>query len=102
MNELKKYLGAFALSVTVLFSLAGIIAGAVTAHDRAEKVIFGKDYAVLTFGDFSEYKNESEENGLYVDLSFLKNIEKIEKILPYTPFGAVWALIKETMEGKER
>ncbi len=93
MKELKKYFGSFVLSVTVLFSLAGIIAGAVTAHDRAEKVISGKDYAVLTFGDFSAYENE--ENGLYVDFSFLKNTKKLEKILPYTPFGAVWALIKE-------
>lgn len=102
MNELKKYLGAFALSVTVLFSLAGIIAGAVTAHDKAEKVIFGKDYAVLTFGDFSAYENKREENGFYVDFSFLKSAKKIERLLPYTPFGAFWALIKETMEEKER
>ena len=98
MKELKKYLGAFVLSVTILFSVAGIIVGAVTAHDRAEKAIFGKDYSVLTFGDFSAYERKSEKDEVFVDFSFLKNEELFEKVLPFTPFGALWALMRAIKE----
>ncbi len=96
MNELKKYFGAFALCVTFVFSLTGVIAGAITAKERAQSVIYGTDYAVLVVeGENQSSYAAEDKNDLSLDFSFLKNTDVLDKVLPFTPFGAVWYLVKE-------
>lgn len=96
MNELKKYFGAFALCVTFLFSLAGIITGAITAKERAERAIYGTEYAVLVIENEGEgAKKSADKNALLLDFSGFKHFGILEKLLPFTPFGAVWHLVGE-------
>lgn len=96
MNELKKYFGAFALCATFVFSLTGIAAGAITARERAESVIYGTDYAVLVVKDENQSPYAAEDkNDLSIDFSFLKSTDVLDRVLPFTPFGSVWYLAKK-------
>ena len=70
MNEIKKYLASFVFCVTFLFSLAGIIAGSITARDRVQKVLYGTQYAVLSFSNGNEERKD--ENTVTVDFEKIK------------------------------
>ena len=77
MKEIKKYLASFVFCVTFLFSLAGIIAGSITARDRARKVLYGTQYAVLSFSN--GYEERKDENTVTVDFSKIE--KRIEEFL---------------------
>lgn len=84
------------LCATFSLSLAGIIAGSLTVRERAEKVISGTDYAVVTFSSEGEQKSrKSGKTELFVDLSFSKERELLKKAIPFTPFGALWLFLNE-------
>ncbi len=73
MEEARKYLRVFGFCTAMIFSLTIIIAGALTVRERTRKMIYGTDYAVLSFRTDCGF-SQPQQNELVVDLSFLKRI----------------------------
>ena len=101
---MKRIIGQFAITVTVIFSLCFITAGSSLVSRRSAEISEGEKYAVFAIKNESrKFEIESGKDKVSIELSVLDEFKKYKNLIFFTPVGAAAGFaetVKKVIIGK--
>lgn len=104
MESLKRIFDKFCMAITIVTAISIILCGKIATEEQGEKVLKGTEYkSVMLQNNESTVTVQVDEQSINFSKDILKELEKYEKYLFFTPFGyckACFQKLRTSMENR--